>query len=300
VADGPPATVVNARIGLLLRMRARTLGNRVRQAALDAPIRLATAAGMILLIWMALYGMFHLVFHMIRRTPLEATVAFPMVFSFFFAAMLVLLTFSNAILAYGLLFSRREAAYLLTLPVPPLDVITLKFLECVVLSSWSMVLLGLPLMTAMANLADHPVFHVLFVAFFLAFIPIPGALGLILAWAVAKYFPRRAMKAATILAAAALFFALMYGVRSMRMGDSATEVWLRAFLSRMGFVEAAFLPNHWVAAGIDHALHSQFGDACLYLGVTLANAFFLSWIAVRIVSAKFGGAYDHAGAFRNR
>lgn len=287
-----------AKLGLLLSVRSRTVSNRIAQAVRDAPLRLAAAVLLIGLIWVGLYGLFRLVFVQLSRTPLEATVAIPLVFNFFFVAMLALLTFSNAIIAYGALFGKSESPYLLTLPIAPLDVVTFKYLECLVLSSWSLVLLGLPMMFAMAATSEEPMFYLFFLAFFLAFIPIPGAIGLLLAWGVARFFPRRATRAVTLLTALALVVVIVTALRSIQLGETATEVWLRSFLTRMSFVQSALLPNNWVAAGIDHAVHGQFPVSFRYLGVTLANAFFLSLVAVRIVSGYFDGAYDRASSCR--
>ncbi len=280
------------RLGLLLRVQARSVYNRSRQAIQESPVRVATAVILVGLIWMGLYGLFTLVFNEFERTPLEATVALPLVFNFFFVAMLALLTFSNAIIVYDALYGNTESAYLLTSPLTPLDVVTLKYLESLIKSSWSLILLGLPLMVSMAELAEKSVFYLLFLAFFIAFIPIPGAFGLLLAWAAARFFPKSALRVATVGAGAALAGSIAWGMHSLRLGESATEVWLRSFLARMSFVESAFLPNHWVAAGIDHAIHDQFSESTLYLGVTIANAFFLSWIAVMFVSKYFDVALD--------
>jgi ABC-2 type transport system permease protein len=286
------------KLGLLLRIRGVATWNRLRGAVQEAPVRLAVTALLIALIWAGLYRLFQLVFLSLERSPLEATVAIPMIFNFFFIAMLALLAFSNAIIAYGFLFNRSESPFLLTLPLAPLDLVTLKYLESLVLSSWSVVLLGLPLMFAMAESADEPVSRVLFLAFFLAFVPIPGALGLLGAWAVAAFFPKKAARSLTILAGVLLVGLFLVGLRSIRIGEEAMEYWLRSFTTRMSFVQAAFLPNHWVSAGIDHAMHGQFSEAFSYLGVTLANAFFLSWLAVQVVSAGFIKAYDRVSAGR--
>ncbi len=282
------------KLGLLLRVRMRLIHNRMRQAFREAPIRLSAAILLVALIWFGLYSLFRLVFHQLSHTPLEATVAIPLVFNFFFVAMLALLAFSNAIIAYGSFFARQEPAYLLTLPLTTLDIVSMKYLESLALASWSVVLLGLPLMFSMAETVDYPGFYILFLAFFLAFLPIPGSLGVLLAWAVARFFPRRWTKAATATSALLLIVWIASVLRSLRIGDTAAEVWLRAFLNRMGFVQSALLPNNWVAAGIDHAMHGHFPESVRYLGVVLANAFFLSWLAVRIVSRHFDIAYDRA------
>jgi len=299
MSDVATARRATPMIGLLLRTKIRGLFNRVQHAVDEAPIRLSAAAMLVGLVWLGLYFLFAGVFLQINRTPLEATVAMPMVFNFFFLAMLVMLTLSNAIIAYSALFSRREAVYLLTAPLTPRDVVTLKYLESLALSSWSLVLLGLPLMMAMADEAGEPVFYVLFIAFFLSFIPIPGALGLLLAWFAGRFFPRKTFRWVVVLAAIVATGLVITGVRTMQVGDAQAELWLRQFLARMSFVESVFLPNNWVASGIDHAVYRRFSESLLYLGVTLANALFLSWLAVTIVSEYFDKAYDRASAGRS-
>ncbi len=295
----------STRLGLLFRVKARSVWNRVRQAVDEAPVRLSAALVLIGVIWLGLYWLFRLVFEQFQRTPLEATIAVPLVFNFFFIAMLVLLTFSNAIIAYESLFAKTESSYLLTSPLTTLDVVTLKYFEGLIMASWSLILLGLPLMIALAEMAekmtrlDSPgIFYVIFLSFFLAFIPIPASLGLLLAWAAARFFPRHAIRWVAVAAGTGVAYSVVWGLHTLRLGDSAAEVWLRSFLARMSFVESAFLPNNWVAAGIDHAIHNQLSESLLYLGVTIANALFFSWAAVRIVARHFDVAHDRAVAGR--
>ncbi len=285
-------------LGLLVRVKTRAALNGIRQTINEAPLRLAVGVLLMVVVWAGLYTLFSLIFDGLRRTPLEATVALPLVFNVFFAAIFMMLTFSNAILAFGALFAKDESAYLRAAPLPTLDIVTLKFLESLALSSWSLILLGMPLMLAMAEQAEDPVFHVLFIAFFLTFIPIPGSLGLLLAWAAARFFPRRLARPLAILGGTATFVLALWGLRSMHIGEAPGEDWLRMFLNRMSFVQSALLPNHWVASGIDRALGRRFSEAALYLGVTTANALFLSWLAVQVVARFFDGAFDRASTSR--
>lgn len=286
------------RIGLLFRIKARSLRNRVEQAITEAPVRVTTAVILIAIIWLGLYKLFYEVFAQLRRTPLEATVAIPMVFNFFFVAMLVLLTFSNAIIAYGALFGKDESAYLLTAPLTTTDVVTLKYSETIFMASWSLVLLGFPLMMSLAEWAENRAFYLLFLAFFLAFIPIPGSLGMVLAWGAARFLPANLMKRLAVLLGLVTGAFLLLSIRSLRFGDAETGEWLRAFQARMNIMESALLPNRWVSAGIDHAMNARIPDALLYLGVTAANGLFLSWLAVILVAGRFDAALDRAMAHR--
>lgn len=284
---------------LLLRARARMAWNHLGLVFRESRLRVLATLVFIFAIWAGLYGMFLLVFRWLGRTPLEGAVATPMVFNLFFLMMLALLTFSNAIIAYGALFSPRESAYLIAGPVRPRDVVCLKYLETLVFSSWSLVLLGLPLMRAMADATAEPsFFYPLFVTYFLVFIPIPGALGLAAAWFTARFVSRNLRRAA-LLGGAALLAALgVMALRLVRQAPSDSELWLRSFVARMQFVESALWPNAWVSRGIDRATEGRVDEALMYLAVTAANALFLSWLAVGIVSRYFIPAFDRASGAR--
>lgn len=296
----PPKRAPRSKFGLMLRMRGRLTINHVRSVLTEAPVRVAMTALFVVVIWFGLYGLFLHVFRLLRQTPLEGVVAIPLVFNFFFLAMLALLVFSNAILAFGSLFSREEVPYLLSLPLPPVDAVLIKYLETLVFSSWSLILLGLPLMMAMADATAEPrMFYPLFLAFFLAFIPIPGALGLGLAWAIARFFPRKIKHRFLKAAGAAACFAVAYLLMTFQRLPMDSEKWLREFLTQVHFVESALWPNTWVAKGIDHAMGNRLDESLGYLFVTLANGAFLSWIAVHLVARHLAAAYDTATSARH-
>jgi len=288
-----------AMLALLLRTRWRMVVNHTRETLRTAHLRVIATIVFLCVIWAGLYGMFWLLFAWFERNRLEGAVAIPMIFNFFFLMMLVLLVFSNAIIAYGSLFSPREPAYLLASPIRPGAVVALKYAETLLFSSWSLILLGLPLMAAMARTTHEPgFFYPLFIAYFLAFIPIPGAIGLIVAWAAARFLTRD-VKRVLIWGAALLLAAVgIWGLQSVQGAPADTEAWLRGFLSRMRFIESAVWPNAWVARGIDRAIEGHLGEAGLYLWLTLSNGAFLSWLAVRLVSRHLGAAYDAASGSR--
>src|SRR5690606_7512080 len=109
-------------------------------------------------------------------------------------------------------FRRRESAYLLASPIHPRDLVIVNYLECLVLSSWSLVLLGLPLMMAMARVFEESwTFYPLFLGLFLLFIPMPGAIGLLLAWGSAMLFPKTPRRMILTLAGLLLAGVIAWG-----------------------------------------------------------------------------------------
>src|SRR6266478_6376479 len=65
-----------------------------------------------------------------------------------FAFLFALLLLSNLVISYTNLFRNREAAFLLTLPVPWQTIFTWKFIESTLLASWAFLFLIAPLLVA--------------------------------------------------------------------------------------------------------------------------------------------------------
>lgn len=273
------------------------LTNRFDQAARDTPIKLITTVVFILLIWGGLYVLFHGTLSFIRQRVLEGIVAVPIVFQFFFIALAVMLVFSNAIIAYGGLFGRGEAEYLLAAPVHPRHIVTLRYFESLFFASWSLLLLGLPLMVAMAQNAHAPwPFYVFFTSFFLLFVPIPAAIGLVAAWAAARFFPRSRVRVLIVIGAGLILGGMLYGFRAMNETSVNGVQWLKSFFEQMALLQNALLPNQWISEGIAAAAEGRYSDAGFWLFVTGANALFLSWLAVIWVSSRMAPAFAKAQA----
>jgi len=279
---------------LIVRTQLQLLRNAARQLLLQRPIRLVGTALSGLLVWVGLYVLLVQTFNLVRRPVLEGIVATPLIFTFFFLALTAMLAFSTAILAYGALFRRPESAYLVASPVPARDLVVMRYLESLVLASWSLVLLGVPLMLAMAHVFDEPWwFFPLFVGLFALFIPIPGAIGLLLAWLVAIFFPKTPRR--VIILVATLLGALgVWWVWDIVTAPISASDWLRNFYDHVSLLQSALLPHTWVSKGIVGALQGQWSDASFYLFVTFANALFASVVAVGIVSRGFGSAFARA------
>ena len=64
-----------------------------------------------------------------------------------------------------------------------------------------------------------------------------------------------------MLVGVAILVMVIWGMRSLQTTEDAMEAWLSNFQARMRFLKAAFLPNYWVASGIDHAIRHQFIEA---------------------------------------
>ena len=288
------AALAQPGLALLLAMRWRVMLNTVTQAVHAQPLRIVGTMASIVLIWAGLYILLLFVFDQVQRSVLEGIVAMPLIFTFFFMALTAMLAFSNAILCYGGLFRRKESEYLLVSPITPRDLVIIRYIESLLLSSWSLLLLGLPLMMAIARVRSEPwSFYPLFLGLFLSFIPIPGALGLLAAWILAMVCPKTPGRAILLglLSATAVGGWWVWGMVFDPVNPSE---WLKHLYDRLSLVQNAMLPHTWVSNGITSALQGQAGAALFYLAVTAANAAFLSVVAIGVVSGKFVPAYARA------
>jgi ABC-2 type transport system permease protein len=286
---------------LLVRIRGRALANRVDQALAEAPLKVFLIAVFILSIWGSLYLLFGNVFWLIKQQELASIIAVPYVFGFFFVALLVMLVLSNGVLIYGALFRDAESAYLLASPTRAVHVVAIKYVEALFFSSWALLLLGVPLMLAMATMQFVPwYFYVFFTAFFLCFVVIPGAWGLLLAWGTAMFLPRSVRRLVLFGAGAAGASVVWWLIGAWQHSPSDSALWLKRFLEEVRFVRSAFLPSAWVTSGVTAAIQGQPRQALFYLFVVWANAVFFSWLAVVVVSGRLTVAFSRAEAAGGR
>ena len=99
-------------------------------------------------------------------------------FAVFFLSLFIMLTFSNAIIAYGSLFRSEETAFLFARPFFPWQVFAYKVSETLLFSSWAFLFLALPLIVAYGVSGRSPwYFYPGAAAFFAVFAVIPAAAG---------------------------------------------------------------------------------------------------------------------------
>lgn len=249
---------------------------------------------LLIVIWAALYWLLSLVLQKIDEWELVAVLANQHIFIHFFLVLAVMLAFSNAILAFGSLFGRREAGFLLALPVPARQTVCLKWVEGMLLSSWSFLLLGVPLMMAMArNTAVSWYYYPLFIGHFLAFIILPATFGLLVAWAVAMWAPRRPLAVVFWCAGLILGAGAIWAWSMLRDAD-VSEEWLRTFYSHVSLAKQPLLPSTWSAKGIVAAVEQNPTASWVYLAGVVFTGVFFAWLTVNIIGRTWPLAYSRA------
>jgi ABC-2 type transport system permease protein len=283
-----------ADLWLLARCRAAQLRNLVDQQLREAPGRSFIVLALLVAFWAALYVLLWQVLKHVHGWGLVGVVADQHLFVHFFLVLAVMLTFSNAILTFSSLYGREEAGFLLGMPLHAREVVFVKWFEGVALSSWSFLLLGVPLMLAIAR--NAPVqwyYYPLFLGHFLGFVAIPACLGLLAAWAVAMWAPRRPL-AVAIASATIVILLTIYWLSNISENALESEEWLRVMFKQLGLVKQPLLPSTWTAKGIVGAMRQDVAQSLFYLLVVLGNGAFLSWLTVNLLGRSWPEAYSRA------
>lgn len=285
---------VPADIRLLMGSRALQLRNLIDQQLRDAPWRSLSVIALLVLIWTSLYVLLNHVIGHVRTWGLVGVVADQYVFVHFFLVLAIMLVFSNGILTFGNLFGRDEAQFLLSLPVHARAVVLVKWVEGMFLSSWSFLLLGVPLMLAVAaNTTVEWYYYPLFLAHFLGFIAIPACLGVLAAWAVAMWAPRRPL-AMLISLGVLILLGIMYWLSGISQSAVESDEWIRNVFRQIGVVKQPILPSTWTAKGIVAAMNQRVDESLFYLLVVLGNASFLSWLTINLIGHTWPEAHSRA------
>jgi ABC-2 type transport system permease protein len=282
------------------RLRSRLLRNHVGAWLRHSRLRLCLLLVFSVLFWFLLFVLFFEGFFFIGKHLPVGNELVSNLFSLFFISLLVMLVFSTGLILYSSLFKSSEASFLLTTPASPDQVFAYKFQEALGFSSWGFLLLGSPMMIAYGIHRLAPAwFYVVFLAYFLAFIFIPGSIGAVATILIVNYFPRRRRQIAAVVGLAAIVGATWWGVRLIHHapGEVLSETWLDALLARLRFSRAPLLPSHWMTVGLSAAARNQDNDwrtAIFYFLLLAANAAFLYLIATLVARLLYRQAYSNS------
>lgn len=279
---------------LLSRSRTLQIGHMMDQQLREAPLRTLAVLALLAVIWLALYFLLELILRSVRQWGFVGVVTNQHIFVNFFFLLAIMLTFSNAILTFSTLYGQHEAAHLLAMPLKSRQVVLVKWIEGLALSSWSFLLLGVPLMLAIAANSDvRWYFYPLFMGHFVAFVALPACVGLLAACIVAMWMPSRPILAG-ILAAGMVLLAIVVWVLKLASKAMESEEWLRVVMSQMGMANYPWIPSTWTAKGIVLAVSGDVRQSLFYLLVVAGNALFAAWFTVNLLGATWAEAYSRA------
>ena len=201
-----------------------------------------------------------------------------------FAFLFVLLLLSNLIISYSNLFRNREAAYLMSLPIPAQTIFQLKFFESTLLASWAFLFLIAPLLAAF-GLTRDVAWHFYPVTLLLIglFVVLPGVGGSWLALNLARYLDRRAFQVAALLVALGTLGFATFWWHSQPRSEDMTETRVLAVLDQLlektRFAQFPFLPSYWLSMGVLQWAEGALKLAGFFGLVLLSNVMFFGLLA---------------------
>ena len=198
----------------------------------------------------------------------------------------LMLIFSNVLVVFSTLYRSREVAYLLQAPISYEQFFYVRFLECVVFSSWALAFLGSPLMLAYGLSTQAPLlFYAVAVLFFVPFIVVPACIGAFITMVLVHVFPRLKVRVMAILGAVAggVFFFYIRGI--IQSTRAAEDALMPMILEASARTQSPFLPSFWASEGVLSAARHDSGHSLFWFLTLLSTALACLWVTG--ASARF-------------
>jgi len=287
--------------GLKLRLAVRT----VRIFLTGSKLRSAVVGCAAVVFWLLMFGMFFDVFHFLGRFPGIADIITNYLFAFFFLALLVMMTISNAIICYISFYRNDEAAFLLAMPIRAESIFTYKGIESILFSAWGMGILVVPMILAYGITQHSPwYFYVLSLTLALLMMGLPMAGGAVTALLVPLVVPRRRkiVLALFVVAGAGLVILWGFSMLAQRPTRILTETGFKHIMNRIAFCQHWALPSYWVSEGILASARAVPRRSVFLLLLLLSNVMFLGLATLRLGKALYlrSWASAHQGGQESR
>jgi ABC-2 type transport system permease protein len=238
----------------------------------------------------------------VARFPGLGTMLMERLLFLLFAFLFILLLLSNLVISYSNLFRNKEAAFLLTLPVPAQTIFRWKFIESALLASWAFVFLIAPLLAAYGltrGVEWH--FYVLTLVLITLFIVLPAVGGSWLAVNLARYIDRRGLQVAAVVMVAVLVVGAAFYFRPEPLPPEMAETRVLAVLDKMllktRFANYPLLPSYWLSSSVLQWAEGAVAVSIFFMLVLLANVLLFGMLAFTRMGAVF---YDAASAVQSR
>ncbi len=219
-----------------------------------------------------------------------------------FAFLFALLLLSNLVISYTNLFRNREAAFLLTLPIPPQTIFRWKVIESTLLASWAFVFLIAPLLAAFGLTRNVPWhFYLVTPVMIGLFIVLPGLAGAWVALHIARFLDRRTFQVALVSVALALLALAAFWWKAQPASDELLETRTLEILDQMlvktHFLLFPFLPSYWLCSSVLQWADGALVTSVFFMLVLLSHVLFFGALAFTRLGNLF---YDSASAVQSR
>lgn len=286
---------------VIIRAKLRMGSHQVASVRNESKLKVAVISVSAIGLWLGAFLLFYHGFRFLMAIGNDASGEFNFgdllmgrMLSIFGLAVFMLLVFSNVLVAFSTMYRSKEVVYLLQAPISFENFFYARFFESVAFSSWSLAYLGSPLLLAYGlQTKASPLFYLAAPLYYLPFILVPACIGVVLAMAFVRIFPRLNTGAMIAVAIAGVAGFGLYIFRIMRETRVSEDQLLPAFVSASSRMQSPFLPSLWASEGILAAAQYDFAAAAYYFGLLLSTALFSVWLSGQLAAWLFYPGYAY-------
>lgn len=226
-------------------------------------------------------------------------------FSFFFFTLGIMLVLSSVVTAYSTIFRSREVPFMLTGPFTTRTMVTYKFFEACLLSSWAFFFIIIPFVLAYAWHEHYsPLFFLWTLIFSLPFLVLCSGLGAVVALLFVRWFPRPRWARYALIAGGIAALAWLYLRHHPEQALSSTSFILSRVVPGLQVAAMPMTPNWWAAEGIMALNRGQYLRGIMLWGVLASSALLAAIVVQAAGEATFAASWqkliDTAGRVRRR
>lgn len=279
---------------LLAKSHGRMLRHKLRFGLRENRLLSATVVGFLGLYSLAAYLLVSRGLEFMMKLPLiGALLTERLVFLLFFF-FFVMLIISNATITGMSLFRRKDMEWQIALPLPQRSLVLWKTLEGMLLASWGLLLLSMPILLALAQTykADGRFLFAVLPAL-LALVTIAANVSTWLIIALVRWARRWMWKPVALMAVLLMIQTLPVwhsSVEVMNSGDMSAS--LNQILRHTEICMHPLLPSSWVAEAIQSAGRGISERTLFFNLVLLANALLSILITTRIAGSNYYPAWN--------
>ena len=213
--------------------------------------RTATLSSVGGIFWLVLFGLVYRMLGYFRATPGIGDLLAMKLLGLILLAFLSILLLSNIITALSSFFLARDLELLAAAPVDSLRVYSARFIETIVNSSWMMVLVLIPILTAY-GVAYRAGFAFIGVTLFAlaCYLVLPAVVGTVLTQVLVNVFPARRARdllALIALLGAAALVAMFRLLKPEQLARPEGFANLVDFIGALRTPQSIWLPSEWTA-----------------------------------------------------
>lgn len=217
-------------------------------------------------------------------------------FFLFNFGLFVMLLISSAVSVYNSLFKSGEVQFLLTRPLQWQEVFFTKLAEGIWQSSWALLFISLPFLSAYGIVKEAPLyFPLLCLLFFIPFIILTGTLGTGLTIFVVWLLPnKRRRRIAIILSVLTVIMAFFQIQPEIVKEQGSLAGVLSGYLPHVAFAKNPLLPSAWITQGIIGFTRTDaysLTEGRFFFKLILANALFFFIPAYSIATRIYPRVY---------